>query len=419
MFFWGMISAFASSISGYLLFQSGEYDGNLGSWHQWMGISVAVISAVIYFGRRKYLPVKWQWLFSLLLLALVTVTGHLGGSLTHGPDYLTKAWENTSGDSLESAITRKPIPEVQEALVYNDIVQPIFESKCYRCHGPSKQKGRLRLDQPALIMKGGKEGKAITPGNAKESELVKRLLLPREDEHHMPPKEKSQLTDQQISLLHWWIDAGAGFSKKVKEIDQPEKIKPLLLGLQSGNEEKKQVSNVPVTPVEKANESDVEKLRSKGAIVMPVAASSNYLIVNFITASNIKDKDIQLLLPLTKQLIWLKMGNTVISDSALHVIGQCTSLTRLQLDHTGITDKGLSLLRSLTNLQSLNLVGTKVTAEGVLSLQHIKTLQSIYLYQANVNKGAWNDLKKAFPDAMIDSGGYVVPLLPTDTMVAK
>jgi hypothetical protein len=57
-------------------------------------------------------------------------------------------------------------------------------------------------------MKGGKDGPVIIPGNEEKSEMAKRLSLPREDDDHMPPKEKPQPTEQEIALIHWWIAAG-------------------------------------------------------------------------------------------------------------------------------------------------------------------------------------------------------------------
>jgi len=92
---------------------------------------------------------------------------------------------------------------------------------------------------------------------------------------------------------------------------------------------------------------------------------------------------------------------------------------RLQLDHTNVTDRGLASLRSLTNLRYLNLVGTRVTAQGIMQLKNLRNLQSIYLYQTEVKKSDWNNLKKMFPKTLIDSGGYRVPFLPTDTIEVK
>ncbi|HEX6846499.1 MAG TPA: c-type cytochrome domain-containing protein, partial [Chitinophagaceae bacterium] len=201
--FWGMIFAILSCISGYFLSQSDDYDEGMVSTHQWFGISTAFISLIAYlFNRWENEFAKWA---ILLMVPLIVVTGHLGGSLTHGSDYLTKGFSKDSTTDKEI----KPIADVQEANVYADIVQPIFESKCYSCHNKSKKKGGLRLDEPSLILKGGKDGEVIKPGNVEESEMIRRLLLPRNDEDHMPPKEKPQLKDNEIALLHWWIATGA------------------------------------------------------------------------------------------------------------------------------------------------------------------------------------------------------------------
>jgi len=35
---------------------------------------------------------------------------------------------------------------------------------CFKCHGPDKQKGGLRVDARATIIKGGSQGPAIVPG---------------------------------------------------------------------------------------------------------------------------------------------------------------------------------------------------------------------------------------------------------------
>jgi hypothetical protein len=49
----------------------------------------------------------------------------------------------------------------------------------------------------------------------------------------------------------------------------------------------------------------------------------------------------------------------------------------------------------------------------------MKSLHNLYLFQTNVNKAYWAFLQKEFPKTRLDSGGYTVPLLPTDTIVVK
>ncbi|MEJ8816473.1 c-type cytochrome domain-containing protein [Lacibacter sp. H407] len=410
--FWGMLGAVFSCISGYILSLSGDYEEQLVGRHQWLGIATAVVSFVLWLLYRFSISVKTTRIVSVVIIALITVTGHLGGSLTHGSNYLTEGLQ--SGAEQGTAI--KPIPNIQEAVVYTDVVQPLLEAKCYSCHGASKQKGKLRLDQQEYIVKGGKTGYTMQPGNADESEMIKRMLLPVDNEDHMPPKEKSQLTAQEISLLHWWVNSGAHFNKKVKELPQTEKIKPVLLSLQAGssdNEEK--VADVPVEPVAKADEAIINRLKKAGVIVIPVAQNSNYLSVNFVAVTNGIDSLLQLLQQLSKQLVWLKLDHAAINDASMDVLSKLTTLTRLQLSNATITDKGLLKLQSLQQLQSLNLTGTKVTAQGVMQLKGLKKLKHLYLYQTAVGSADWVLLHQSFPAAQLDSGKYTVPALASDT----
>ncbi len=415
----GAISAVVACITGYILSQTGDYDEDAVNFHQWMGISVAVVSIVTYYLHKKTSLLKWQLPLTFLMFVLIFITGHLGGSLTHGSDYLTQPLQNVFSSDTTVVFKRKPIANVQEALIYNDVVKPIFQVKCYSCHGSTKQKGKLRLDDSVGILKGGKDGVVIIPNKPTESELIKRISLPAEDEHHMAPKEKPQLSEAEIALLKWWVDNGTSFSKKVKEISQPEKIKSALVALQKESIEKKPDLDVPQTPVEKADESALQKLKDKGIVIAPIAQKNNYLFANFVTATNISDKDFSLLLPIKKQLIWLNLNDIKITDSGLAILGQCNNLIKLELAHTNITDKGLAYLKDLKQLRSLNVVGTKITAAGIMQLKDLKSLQSLYLFQTNINKDNWIELKKTFPKTAIDSGGYTMPFLPDDTVILK
>jgi uncharacterized membrane protein/mono/diheme cytochrome c family protein len=416
MLFWGMIGAVLSCLSGYMLSLSGDYDEELVGRHQWMGIFTAILSLILYLLYQFSVSEKIARWVSLGIIILVTITGHLGGSLTHGSDYLT---EGLNSDDDKGPVL-KAIPNIQEATLYADVVQPLLQAKCYSCHGANKQKGKLRLDQQEFILKGGKDGKVIEPGKADESEMIERMLLPMTDEDHMPPKEKKQMTPNEISILHWWINTGADFNKKVRDLQQTERVKPVLLSLQSGSaSEDTKATDVPETPVSKADDEAVNRLKKAGVIVMPVAQNSNYLSASFFTAGPGADSLVKLLEPLKKQLVWLKLDKAAINDETMGDLSKLTSLTKLQINNTAITDKGLAKLESLEQLQSLNLVGTKITAQGVMQLEKLKKLKNLYLYQTGVNNNEWALLQKAFPAAQIDSGKYMVPTLHTDTSEIK
>ena len=411
----GSLSALVSSVSGYLLSLSAEYDTDTVNWHMWMGISVTVVAFLLFLNPTVYKR-KITFILSVLLAILITITGHLGGTLTHGEGYLTGNTETAT----VSVTATKNITDVQEAKLYEDIVQPVLQTKCYSCHGPQKQKGKLRMDNPQFILKGGKNGEIILAGKADESEMIKRILLPENDKKHMPPKQKLQLTEKETMLLHWWVQQGADFNKKVKEIEQPGKIKPVLLALQANNKAVvKDSVLIPAIPVEQADQKIIQSLKDRGVIVLPVGSNSNYLTVSFVSLTNVTKQELNWLAALQKQLVSLKIGNTNINDSALAIIGKCSQLVFLQLNNTKITDNGFSFLNSLQHLRSLNIVGTAISSKGLGALQKLNSLQSVYMYQSKVTAADWPALKKMFPNTVLDSGGYSLQKLMTDTVFLK
>jgi hypothetical protein len=415
----GAVTALFSSITGYVLSTTDEYDKTLVTFHMWMGFATTLVSFMLYAKEKNPQFAINKKLLSIGLLIFVFVTGHLGGSLTHGSDYYTKPLVDIFSPDTFSTAAIKPIPNVQEAYAYGNVVKPILETKCYGCHGPNKQKGGLRMDDSLRLMKGGKDGIVVEPGKADASEIIKRLTLPLDDDDHMPPKEKSQPTAEQIALIHWWIDNGADLSKKVKELNQPDKIKPVLLALEKTPVIKHELTDVPTTLVEKADETILQKLKQDSVVVLPVAQNSNYLYANFVTDSLVSDEVLKSLLQLKKQLIWLNLANTNIADTSLATIARLNNLTRLHLEKTFVTDKGLSQLKSLSNLQYLNLVGTKITSQGVMQLKSLSHLKQLYLYQTNINGNEFASLQNVFAKTYIDTGGYLVPTFASDTTEVK
>ncbi len=192
-----------------------------------------------------------------------------------------------------------------------------------------------------------------------------------------------------------------------------------MLALQKPIITEKTAMDIPNEVVEKADGSVIEQMKQRGITVLPLAQNNNWLSVNFVIDKKVNAEVLQWLPALKKQLIWLKMGDTDISDSSMRVIGQLGNLRWLSLENTNITDKGIEAIQSLQNLRYLNLVGTKVTTKGIMQLKDLKFLHSLYLYRTSISKSDWPELQKAFPKTRIDSGGYLVPLLPTDTVIVK
>lgn len=414
----GALSAVVSCITGYLLANGGDYDGKLVSNHQWMGISVAVLSFILWIIYQKVKSNAILGTIAAVLIVLISITGHLGGSLTHGSDYLTAPLKS---GSTKGGAAIPHIPNVQEAFVYQNAIQPLFQNRCYSCHGSEKQKGKLRLDQEEFILKGGEDGHTLVKGKADDSELMKRILLPLSDEDHMAPKEKPQLTTNEIALLKWWIDNGADFKKKFKDLPQPENIKTILASLQKGESGADQikVSDIPTEEVSAVDNKVLKKFTDAGITVFPVAQHTNYLSANFINAQSMGKDVLDLIKSIEKQLLWLKLENNKVNDQTLNAIKDCKNLTRLSLNNTPVTDAGLASLKDLDQLQSLSLVGTKITAKGINQLKKLKKLKFLYVYHTGITKTDLSGIKKILPKVSLDTGNYKVPMVAQDTTVVK
>lgn len=412
----GFVGAVLSCITGLLLADDGGYDEDTLSLHKWMGITVAVVSLVGYLLSKKQISSIIKTVTALVVFALLNITGHLGGTLTHGEGYLTNGWNKSSSDTI--AINKKIIANVQEAKAYEDVVTPILQTKCYNCHNATKQKGGLRLDGKEWLLKGGKDGIVLVEGKPDESELYKRLLLDPLEKKHMPPKGKPQLNEKEIMLLHWWIANGASFDQPVRQLAQTPKEKAALTSLQSNQKSaKKAIPTVPAEPVAAAPADAISALRKAGVAVLPVAENSNYLSANFVSVKNVDDKTVALLEPVKQQLVWLKISGAALSEASLKTIAVCSNVITLSLDRTNLNDNGVGIISQMKRLQYLNLVGTQITEKGLAQLKSLPSLQHVYLYQTAVGKMDWNRLQKLLPKVTFDSGGYVVPSLNTDTIV--
>jgi len=220
--------AVVTAICGWLLSLGGGYDETLLAWHKWLGTVTAVTAmvAAILFWRGKFCAYRAS-LF--VTVGLLMAAGHLGGSLTHGSDYLTRyapepikkllgitAIKNTSATVSINELRARPF--------FAGVIEPIFQNKCVSCHGAEKSKGGLRLDSFAALQAGGKDDVAIKSGDAAQSPIIQRALLPGSDDDHMPPEGKPQLTAAEIVVLKWWINAGAPESKTLDSLQTPPEI---------------------------------------------------------------------------------------------------------------------------------------------------------------------------------------------------
>lgn len=113
----------------------------------------------------------------------------------------------------------------QEKISYNQHVRPILNKNCLSCHGGVKKNGGFSLLFEEEAFDTTDSGyPAIIPGDAQNSELVKRL------HHHDPemrmPQEANPLTPEEIAVIEKWIDQGAKWEEHWAYIPPDTNIVP-------------------------------------------------------------------------------------------------------------------------------------------------------------------------------------------------
>ena len=210
MLAFALASALAAVTTGLILGYDYGDDANL---HRILGIVTAALilitSIALLIALRKPASKSTLAYFILLLTSAlaVTITGHLGGSLTHGDGFLTDPLIAIFGPPSEP--TQPLNPEdyniSQESLdTFTQTIQPLLDYSCIKCHGRRKQKGDIRLDTLAFVL--DEDFDIIERGDPDDSEIIYRVELPEKDEDAMPPLNKSHpLTKDQIKSLRDWI----------------------------------------------------------------------------------------------------------------------------------------------------------------------------------------------------------------------
>jgi hypothetical protein len=82
---------------------------------------------------------------------------------------------------------------------YDANIKPIFDGECTMCHNTSTLTAGLDLSNYAGVMKGGKDGIIVVPGDSTNS-----LLIKIQSATHF-----YNVTSSELALLKQWIDAGA------------------------------------------------------------------------------------------------------------------------------------------------------------------------------------------------------------------
>ncbi len=284
-------------------------------------------------------------------VALVTALG-LGVAMWAHPAFLHSSLQSMGLESM---------PQAMPSSFYAVRVAPLFETRCAGCHGDTRAKGQLRLDSFAAVMRGGKDGAVIVPGDPKASELFHRISLPVSDDKAMPPSGKTPLTADEVTVIKLWIAAGAsgelrtikGAPKPVLEVKIPE-TDPAAV-------QKKRAPLATVVTQLQARYPGLVDYESRSSADLEVDAS--------LKGAAFGDADLAALAPIATRIVRADLSGTSITDASAPALAAMTSLVRLRLARTRITDKTIEALAGLKGLKSVSLVDTKVSDAALTPLR--------------------------------------------------
>ena len=418
IFLWGGYSAILACITGYLQYLGEGYAFDTVKWHLWLGIATALFSFLMWVKLKgtkaqDFLSKIPMVTLSVFFFVLISFTGHQGGNITHGEDYLVEPLPN----HIKSALGFETFEEKQivfheenweEALIYEEVINPILNNNCVSCHNPKKEKGELLLNSEEGILKGGENGEVVLANDASQSELFTRMNLPMEDDDHMPPEGKRQPTKEEIELLGAWIDAGHPFEGSIADAGLE---KDLFLSFFP----KKHDYDYPDIEVGEALKDSIKVIEETGIHIDLISKASNFLSASCINKPSFGDADFERLLPITAQIARLDLGGTQVTDAIFEKLALLPNLTVLKLDNTSVTGKNIELLSSLKHLKSINLTASQFEERHLQAFSGFQNLKTVYLYKTKVDSEGVQTINDG--QIAIDYGNYELPPIPSDSIV--
>ena len=200
-----------------------------------------------------------------------------------------------------------------EETYYGVVIKPIFEERCNSCHGEEKQKGDVALHTKKAILNGIDGDDILSRNDPAASILAEVLRLPLDDDYHMPPENKTQLTERQIEAIEWWVNSGSSFKTPLSET--PNRFRTMKTPSDPPIRRQSIYSGFPEPDL-----SAVRALRAKRVFVQRIEEGSNALLVDF-TAEALKTDDAWLadLKSISANIVWLNLARTKIGNDALKV----------------------------------------------------------------------------------------------------
>lgn len=385
------LTASLTTLMGLLLSLEGTFGQDQLWLHKWLGVVLSFLCWSLLLVRGNMVMLKSAGMAGVVILIF---TGHYGANLTHGEDFV---WAPLQEE--EPRVTRVI---TDSTAMFTATVEPILESKCYGCHNKKKAKGNLILTSLETLRKGGKNGPLWESGDASHSLIVERLLLPIEHDEHMPPKDKAQLTADEIQFISMWIDAGADTEKKLIEFPESDTLMKLASAIIPRYQEVGGVE--PQYTFRFASPEKIKQLSRPNRSVFQIAKNEPAIQADFYLRESFDKKYVDELEEVKEQLISLNLSKMPVHDSDLKALDKFKNLEVLNLNNTDIKGETFKELAKLPKLRSLSVSGTKVSTEALRDVAKCKSLKEIYVWNTAVTVKELEELRKDFPGIDWDSG---------------
>jgi uncharacterized membrane protein len=379
----GSLTAGITVVAGIFLSRESTYSPDEIYRHKWTGAALFFLSGMLYAaGKLKWTGHRIFEISPFLLVAVVLATGHFGGEITHGEQYILSP--------LLSQKEEKEIP-FDSLQVYNDLVRPMLEKKCISCHNQQKMKGELSLADTLAILKGGKTGELFVPGQTASSLLLQRIHLPLEDEHHMPPQGKIQLTAEEMYILEGWVKHHSNFIQRLNTLPSDDTM-VIWASARFKN------AADPALRFKPADANVLAKLNTSYCSVLPSDRETNALEARLFSQENYTAKQLEELRPISEQLVAISLAKLPVKDDDLKKLSAFEQLRRLDLSFTNITTAGLRHLKTLQHLEKLTLAGTAVSFQAIQDFLNATTkLKTIGIWNTGLTNNEVQRLEKTFP----------------------
>ncbi|TDB61171.1 c-type cytochrome domain-containing protein [Arundinibacter roseus] len=381
----GVFLAGVTVVFGIFLSQEGGYAAEPLQGHKWTGSGLYFAGIGTYF--LIYIrPISQTFarVASVFVVVGLIVTGHLGATLTHGEGYVLAPFQTKT---LTTTVA------LEDAIVFEHVIQPILEQKCISCHNEDKQKGELLLVSQEALLKGGKSGKLFVAGNPEISLLLQRIHLPMNEKKHMPPTGKVQLTEEEKTLLALWIQAKANFKLKITDLPATDSLRLVASRLLSP-------ATLPEEryAFEPADAQTLARLQTDYRTIAPLAVGSPAVAVNVYNQAQFSRKTLEELLEIQEQVVSLTLAKMPVTDADLDLIASFKNLRKLNLNFTEIAGTTLPKLSALPSLHTLTLTGTKVTfGQLAKNLPQLKSLKQVSVWDTDLTPQEQTKLQKLFP----------------------